>query len=461
MDVKTQTPYKGDNKLIIGIVFGVISYWLFALSMSNYIPVIQNDLNVPFEVVNLAISLTSVFSGMFIIVIGGFADKYGHKKVTNIGFILYIIGSLFLVFANGAIMLFVGRIIQGFSAASIMPATLALMKTYFHGAERQRALSYWSIGSWGGTGLAPIITGAITTYLGWRAVFVVSIIIAIMGMFLIKDVPETEGSTQDNKKFDLLGICLLVVSVLSINIIITYGANFGWLSWKTISLLAVFITAGTVFYQVETNKDGFVDLSLFKNKAFTGATVSNFLLNATGGTILIATTYAQTSRNFTPFQSGMLTLGYMGSVLLTIRIGEKIGQKIGERKPMIWGCLATAIGIFMMSLTFIQGPLYAALVFVGFIFFGTGTGIYATPSTDTVMSSVPLEKAGVAGGIYKMASSIGWGIGSAISGAVYDLMPNTSLSAMFGMLTNVVFCIIAIVFIAMTVPKGIFDKLDA
>ena len=80
----------------------------------------------------------------------------GRKKLTNIGLILSIVGSFCLVLANGAVLLIIGRVIQGLSAACIMPATIALVKAYFEGADRQRALSYWSIGSWGGSGVCSL-----------------------------------------------------------------------------------------------------------------------------------------------------------------------------------------------------------------------------------------------------------------------------------------------------------------
>ena len=80
----------------------------------------------------------------------------------------------------------IGRIIQGLSAACIMPATIALMKAYFEGADRQRALSYWSIGSWGGSGVCSFSGGAIATYMGWKWIFIFSIIFAILALWLIK-----------------------------------------------------------------------------------------------------------------------------------------------------------------------------------------------------------------------------------------------------------------------------------
>ncbi len=145
-----EVSYKGTNKMIIGVVFGVLTFWLFAQSMVNVIPAVEKDLGVWLGLLNVAISLTALFSGIFVVAAGGLADKIGRKKMTYIGLVLSIIGSLCLIITNGSALLIIGRIIQGLSAACIMPATIALVRTYFEGADRQRALSYWSFGSWGG-----------------------------------------------------------------------------------------------------------------------------------------------------------------------------------------------------------------------------------------------------------------------------------------------------------------------
>ena len=95
-----ETTYKGTNKLIIGIVFGVITFWLFAQAMVNIVPAVQEDLGVSLGTLNIAISLSALFSGLFIVVAGGLADRVGRKKLTYIGLILSVIGSLSLVLAN-------------------------------------------------------------------------------------------------------------------------------------------------------------------------------------------------------------------------------------------------------------------------------------------------------------------------------------------------------------------------
>ena len=450
------TNYQGTNKMITGIVFGVITFWLFAQSMVNVVPAVQEDLGVSLSVLNIAISLTALFSGIFVVAAGGLADKIGRKKMTYLGLVLSIIGSLCLVFANGATLLIIGRIIQGVSAACIMPATIALMRTYFEGADRQRALSYWSIGSWGGSGVCSFAGGAIATYMGWKWIFVFSIVFALLAMILLKDTPESKGTQQSSGRFDFTGLVVFVFTMIGLNIVITRGADFGWTSPLTVGLIIATVIGMLFFIKVETGKlHALIDFNLFKNKPYTGATISNFLLNAVGGTLVVANTYVQVGRGFTAFQSGMLSIGYLVSVLVMIRVGEKILQKSGARLPMVVGSILTAIGIGTMALTFLPDTAYILVVFVGFILFGTGLGMYATPSTDTAVSSAPEDKVGSASGIYKMASALGGSFGVAISAAVYGTLMHTGnieKAASAGIIANVIFAVLALVAILFLVP---------
>lgn len=160
--------YKGDNKLILGIVLGVVTFWLFAQSLLNVVPTLQQSFHSNIGTISIAVSITALFSGMFVVGAGSLADKVGRVKITYIGLWLSIIGSLLIIVSNLPILLIIGRVIQGLSAAAIMPSTLAIMKAYFYGKERQRALSYWSIGSWGGSGLASLFGGMVSTFIGWR-----------------------------------------------------------------------------------------------------------------------------------------------------------------------------------------------------------------------------------------------------------------------------------------------------
>ena len=299
-----------------------------AQSLLNVVPTLQQSFNSNIGTISIAVSITALFSGMFVVGAGSLADKVGRVRITYFGLWLSIIGSLLIIISNLPILLIIGRVIQGLSAVAIMPSTLAIMKTYFEGKDRQRALSYWSIGSWGGSGLASLFGGMVSTFIGWRWIFILSIIVALIAMLLIKGTPETKSDSTTNLKFDFTGLILFVVMMLSINVVITQSGTFGMLSPIIIGLLIVFIITTIAFVIVENKKHNpLIDFKLFKNKAYTGATLSNFLLNGVAGALLVANTFVQKGIGFNAFQTGLLSITYLVTVLLMIRVGEKFYKK--------------------------------------------------------------------------------------------------------------------------------------
>lgn len=472
----TTANYQGTDKLILGIVLAVITFWLFAQTTLNIAPAMQEDLNISHDLNNIAVSITALFSGIFIVVAGGLADRIGRVKLTYIGLLLSIIGSFLIVISPSgtAVFLLAGRILQGLSAACIMPATLALMKAYYDGKARQRALSFWSIGSWGGSGLSALFGGLVASTMGWRWIFVLSIIVAIISYLLIRGTPESKSTAPNEKSFDWPGLIAFIIAMLAINIVIGQGSGLGWLSPAVLAGIAVFIIATVVFLRIEKrSENGFVDLSLFHNQTFSGATLSNFLLNGAAGTLLVSLALVQAEAGLSSLQSGLITVGYLVAVLSTIRVGEKLLQRMGPRKPMLMGCFITGVGILLTSLTFLLAKQYIIVSFIGFTLFGIGLGFYATPSTDAALSNVPGDKAGSASGIYKMASSLGAAFGVAISAAIFyglsemegipplaDLFMgrtdnvNVRYAAGIGLLFNVFMIVVAIVAILLTIPKS-------
>ncbi|WP_210139341.1 MFS transporter [Staphylococcus sp. GDY8P120P] len=449
--------YRGDNKLILGIVLGVVTFWLFAQSLLNVVPTLQQSFDSNIGTISIAVSITVLFSGMFVVGAGSLADKVGRVKITYIGLWLSIIGSLLIIISNLPVLLILGRVIQGLSAAAIMPSTLAIMKTYFEGKDRQRALSYWSIGSWGGSGLASLFGGMVATFIGWRWIFILSIIIALMAMLLIKGTPETKSDNTTDLKFDFTGLILFVVMMLSINIVITQSGTFGIVSPLILGLIIVFVLTTMYFIKIENKKrNPLIDFKLFKNKAYTGATLSNFLLNGVAGALLVANTFVQKGLGFNAFQTGLLSITYLVTVLLMIRVGEKVLQKVGAKKPMLLGTTFNMIGIILISLTFLPSVLYVIVCIIGYLLYGLGLGFYATPSTDMAISNSPEDKVGVASGIYKMASSLGGAFGIALSGALYGVVTaatNVQIGALAGLWLNVIMALLSFVIILLTVPS--------
>lgn len=472
----TNDTQRGANRHLVGIVLSVITFWLFAQTTLNVAPTMREELRISESLNNIAVSITALFSGIFIVVAGGLADRVGRLKLTYIGLALSVLGSLLIALTPAGTIAFLmtGRIIQGLSAACIMPATLALIKDYYDGKERQRAVSYWSIGSWGGSGVSALFGGLVASSLGWRWIFGMSIVVAVVSFLLLRGAPESKVASMEKRRFDWYGFTAFIIAMVAVNIVIGQGTALGWLSPLVIALAVVFVIAALVFFRVESgNPNGFVDLGLFNNRTYAGATLSNFLLNGAAGTLLVALSLVQQGAGLSSLQSGLLTIGYLIAILSTIRVGEKLLQRMGARKPMLMGCAITGVGILLTTFTFLLTGQYMIVAFVGFTLFGVGLGFYATPSTDAALSNVPNDKAGAASGIYKMASSLGAAFGVAISAALFTSLGGLSKSfaplsdlflgridnvgirfaAAVALLFNVLMVLVAIIAIAMTVPK--------
>ena len=244
-----------------------------------------------------------------------------------------------------------------------------------------------------------------------------------LSYLLIKGTPESRMPDAEHKPFDWAGFIAFIVAMVAVNIVIGQGSTLGWLSPTVIGLGIVFVIAAAVFFKVESgNPASFVDLSLFRNKTYAGATLSNFLLNGAAGTLLVSLSLVQQAAGLSSMQSGLLTVGYLVAILSTIRVGEKLLQRMGARKPMLLGSAITACGILLTTFTFLLAGQYMVVAFLGFTLFGVGLGFYATPSTDAALSNVPNDKAGRRVGIYKMASSLGSAFGVAISAALFTAL---------------------------------------
>src|SRR5689334_10686521 len=239
----TADTHRGANKLILGIVLAVITFWLFAQTTLNVAPTMREELGISESLNNIAVSITALFSGIFIVVAGGLADRVGRLKITYVGLGLSILGSLLIaVSPTGTVaFLMTGRVIQGLSAACIMPATLALIKDYFDGKERQRAVSFWSIGSWGGSGLSALFGGLVASSLGWRWIFWMSIVVAVISFLLLRGAPESKGVATQKTRFDWYGFTTFIVAMVAVNIVIGQGTALGWLNPIVMTLVLYLI----------------------------------------------------------------------------------------------------------------------------------------------------------------------------------------------------------------------------
>ena len=167
--------YKGNDRALIGFILGLLGFWLFAQTMLNINVEMGKQLSISSSVLNLAVAAAALFSGLFVVVAGNLADRFGRVRILRWGYLFGVVGGgLVACTMPGRLavpLLIAGRIFQGLSIACIMPSSLALVKVYWSGAARQRAVSLWSMGTWGGAGFSSLLGGFLLASIGWRAIF--------------------------------------------------------------------------------------------------------------------------------------------------------------------------------------------------------------------------------------------------------------------------------------------------
>ncbi len=454
--------YRSGNLIILGIVLSIITYWLFAQAFLNIGPQVQETYaGASAGIINLSISLTSLITGIFMVAAGSVSDKLGKVKITYAGIILSIIGSLLIIITTMPSLLIIGRIVQGFSAAMLMPATISIINTIFTGDKRRSALSYWSIGAFGGTGFASLFAGTVATLVNWQWIFVISIVLSLIALYLLKDLKEVKTASADTSSFDYVGLLIFIIVMSALSIFITQGEELGWTSGISITLIIVTIVGSIAFYFVERKiKQPFIDFSIFSNKPYIGTVTANFLMNTTVGSIALFNIYTQSELGLTPFMSGLITLPYVVFILFTIRVGEKSIKKYGAKRAIVISPIILGVGVILLSLTFLGDTAYIISCILGFALFGIGIGFFATPALDTAVSTTPPEKVGVASAIFKMASTLGAAFGLAIIISLYTALGGAmeiSTAAMIAFGLNVLAIVVAFLCAKFVIPDQVVE----
>ncbi|HDC8382505.1 TPA: MFS transporter [Staphylococcus aureus] len=447
------------SNIIIAIMLSALTYWLFAQSFINIGPLVGQTYQTSPAVLNLSISLTSFATGIFMVAAGDIADKIGQLRMTYMGLIISMFASLLLIISDITALLIIGRILQGLSAAILLPSTVGVLNNQFKGEHLRRAISYLMISTVGGIGLAGVIGGLIATNFGWQTNFIISIVIAFIAILLLKGTPEKVSQHSHRYPFDYKGMSIFAVMIGSFTLLLTQGFEQGWFSTFSFICLSIFIITTLIFIIIERRHEvPFIDFSVLRNRPFIGAFLNNFVLNSGLGVTVVFFIYAQTHFGLSAAQSGLVTLPYAIVAVAMIRLGEKATLRFGGKLMLIIGPLFPVIGITIISMTSLQPSQYIIAVVIGFVICAIGNGLVATPGLTIAIFSMPNEKVGLATGLYKMSGTLGGAFGIALSTTVFSILQLNyapSVAATVTFIVSIVLMILGSLSAYMIIPKTV------
>jgi EmrB/QacA subfamily drug resistance transporter len=381
------------------------------------LPSIQRDLHASVSGLQWTVDAYTLVLASFLMLAGSTGDRLGRRRIFQTGLATFTLGSLLCSLAPGLGWLVAFRMLQAIGGSMLNPVAMSIIvNTFTDRAERARA-----IGLWGGTfgvslALGPVVGGALIASVGWRGIFWVNIPVGVAAIALTAlFVPESRAPHP--RRLDPAGQFLVIVTLASLIYAIIEGPGSGWGSAKILGLfgLSAAALAALIVYEPR-RREPLLDLRFFRSAPFSGATVIAIsALAGFGGFLFLNTLYLQDVRGFSALHAGLLTLPLAVPTALFAPISGRMVGRSGPRLPLlIAGVAMTAGGALLTGLT--NGTSIGWLL-LAYIVFGTGLGMVNAPITNTAVSGMPRDQAGVAAAIASTSRQIGQTLGVAVVGS--------------------------------------------
>ncbi|PXA72756.1 MFS transporter [Cryobacterium arcticum] len=357
-----------------------------------------------------------VLAGL-LVAMGTLGDRVGRRRLLLIGATGFGVVSVLAAFAPTAELLIAARAVMGFFGAMIMPSTLSLLRSLFRDArQRTLAIAVWAGAFAAGSSLGPIVGGVVLQHFNWGAVFLIAVPFLLpLVVFAPLLVPESKDPAP--LKIDLASVALSLLTltplVFAIKTLTHDGATV-----LGLGALVLGLVAGAVFLRRQLRiGNPLLDLALFRHAPFAGSVLANFLsVFSLVGFLFFVSQHLQLVLGLDPLDAGLLLLP--GAVLsVAAGLGAAyVVRRVPPRLVIVAGILLSAGGFALIVL--LRENLTAGVVALAFGILSVGVGAAETISNDTILSSVPADKAGAAAGVSETAYELGAVLGTAVLGAI-------------------------------------------
>ncbi|AFQ42502.1 MFS transporter [Desulfosporosinus meridiei] len=386
------------------------------------LPTISHQLNSNLSTLQWVVTAYLLTITSLLPVFGRLADLMGRKKVFGYGFLVFILGSALCGLAQNIWFLVATRVVQALGAAMLMSNSPAIITAIFPPKERGKALGLTGTVVALGSLTGPALGGILIKLAGWRSIFYINVPIGLLGfaavlLVLPKDVPNKE-----KEPFDYLGALSFTLGMIFLLLGITNGEDWGWSSLPVLMSIIIGIILLISFILTERKvTHPMINLSLFRNRPFLiGNLAGGLSFIAMFANNMILPFYLQGVLNYDPAQAGMLLMIFPITMAITAPISGNASDKFGPVFLTTTGLTITGVGLLYFSTLSASASFYH--IIPGAILTGLGAGMFQSPNNSSVMSSVPPQKLGVAGGINSLVRNLGMVIGIAWSVSLFDAL---------------------------------------
>jgi EmrB/QacA subfamily drug resistance transporter len=388
------------------------------------LPAIERALKASFSDLQWVVDAYALALAVCVLTAGALADLFGRKRLFLLGIVLFTIASAACGAANDPLFLIIARGVQGIGGAMMFATALALLSQEFHGRERGTAFGLWGATIGAAVAVGPLAGGMLTSWLSWRWIFFVNIPIGVVAITLgLRELRES--SDPEHSRLDPIGLVTLTAGLMCLILALIEGNDHGWTSALILSLLAAGVVVLALFVWSQTRKTTtMIDLALFKRPAFLGAQVTAFAISSSMfAMFLYLTLYLQNILGLSPLATGLRFLPLSAVSFFAAPLAGRLVGTVPIRAMLGFGLALNAIAMWLMSR--VTPSSHWTVLLPGFLLGGIGIGFVNAPLATTAVSTVRVERAGMASGINNTFRQIGIATGIAALGAIFESVTGT------------------------------------
>ncbi len=417
-DISTEIDFSKRYAILAAVMVGNIMGPIDASIVNVVLPTIAQYFGVGVSAAQWVPMIYLLTIGSLLMFYGRLGDIFGYKKIYLIGLAGFIVTSALCGLSQSIHWLIASRALQGLAAGMLMSMPFAIITSAFPPRERGKALGINAISISAGLALGPSLGGFLTSFFGWRFVFLINVPIGIAALFWgSRIIPSIKRRPA---RIDMPGVVLGSLSLLFVLLFLNRLHDPGS---QPMTYLLFFASIASViaFIKVESSvAEPMLYLGLFRSATFSLANISS-LFNFMAQYIMVFLTpfYLQRVLHFEAAHVGLIMTAFPLAVMSVAPFSGALSDRIGTSMLAFIGAGLCALSLYFMS----QLPDHAfqADVVWRVAIFGFGTGIFQSPNNSAAMGSAPTEHLGIASGILSTVRTVGMVMGIAAGGAVLSL----------------------------------------
>ncbi|MDO0938021.1 MFS transporter [Streptomyces sp. DG2A-72] len=364
-------------------------------------PTLRRDLNASFAEIQWAGTGYLIAVASLLVFAGRLGDRYGHHRLFALGMLGFGAASAGIGPAPGVGWVIGLRVVQGVFGALLQPATLGMLRAAYPPDRLGMPIAVRTSAIGVSAAVGPVVGGALVAWLGWRAVFFLNVVPALVFGVLALAVRRPQRPTS-SAALDLPGALLLAVALACLVHTLVSGAT---------AASALGLVAAALFVRHERRTASpLLSPDLIRAPAVGSALgILAAASAALSGTLFVATYVLQDTLGLDPFQSALRSLPLAVLMVAAAPVCAVLLRRAGARRTTVAAMVVLGLGILILSRA--SGALFLC---TGFALLGAGFGTVMVAATHVVVRLAAVASAGVAGGLQQTAMNIGPTVGVAV-----------------------------------------------